>query len=235
MNEIIRTVTNRWARFADRRDRAKRLTDILASAIGLVLLAPLLALIALALKLSAPGPALYRGLRVGLRGRPFHILKFRTMVVNAEHLGGSATADDDPRLTRLGKLLRKYKLDELPQLWNVLKGDMSLVGPRPELERLVDSYSEDQKRVLDVRPGITDWASIWDIDEGATLLAQADAEAAYRAFILPVKIRLQLQYVDRRSWWEDMRILFYTMMRLFRRKWTPRQLADLAPPECHQI
>jgi lipopolysaccharide/colanic/teichoic acid biosynthesis glycosyltransferase len=215
--------------------RAKRATDVLLASIGLALLSPLLALVATAVKLGSPGPVLYRGIRVGRGGRLFHILKFRTMVVDAERLGGSATGDDDPRLTRIGKLLRKHKLDEFPQLLNVLRGDMSLVGPRPEVKRLVDTYSPAERRVLEVRPGITDWASIWDIDEGAALRAQADAEAAYRAFILPAKIRLQLLYVERQSWTEDMRILFHTCMRLFRRNWVPREIANMAPPECHRI
>ncbi|MGD0778600.1 MAG: sugar transferase [Candidatus Solibacter sp.] len=214
---------------------AKRMTDVMLASIGLALLSPLLAVVAVALKLGSPGPVLYRGARVGHSGRLFHILKFRTMVVDAERLGGSATADDDPRLTRIGLFLRKYKLDELPQLLNVLKGDMSLVGPRPEVKRLVDTYSPEERRVLEVRPGITDWASIWDMDEGAVLRTQADAEAAYRAFILPAKIRLQLLYVERQSWAEDMRVLFHTGMRLFRRSWVPREIANMAPPKCHRI
>lgn len=215
--------------------RAKRAADVILASIGLVLLSPFLTAIALAVKLASPGPVLYRGARAGRGGTPFSILKFRTMVVDAELLGGSATADDDPRLTRIGTFLRKWKLDELPQLLNVLKGDMSLVGPRPELPRLVATYSPEERRVLAVRPGITDWASIWDIDEGAALRSQVDAEAAYRAFILPAKLRLQLLYVDNQSCKEDVRILFHTAMRLLRRNWVPREIASLSPPQCDRI
>jgi lipopolysaccharide/colanic/teichoic acid biosynthesis glycosyltransferase len=137
--------------------------------------------IALIAKLTSPGPVLYRGKRIGLHGRPFLILKFRTMVLNAESLGGSATAADDPRLTRVGKLLRRFKLDELPQVLNVIKGEMSLVGPRPEVQKYVDLYSPEERQILTVLPGITDWASIWNSNEAAVLEGAAGQESPQQA------------------------------------------------------
>src|SRR5579883_1253298 len=149
-----------WYRFL------KRCIDIAVSAVGLVILSPLFAVIAIAINLVSPGPVFYKGRRVGLNGRVFRVVKFRSMVVDAEYRGGSATAEDDPRLTSLGVSLRRYKIDELPQLINVWLGDMSLVGPRPEVEKYVAQYTAEERHILDVRPGITDWASLWNFDEG---------------------------------------------------------------------
>ena len=142
---------------------AKRFFDIVATTIGLILLCPLLFLIAWRIKAEDGGPVFYRGVRVGLHGKPFRIFKFRTMVMDADKIGGFSTSDDDPRITQAGRFLRKYKLDELPQLINVLKGEMSLVGPRPEVKKFTDMYTDDEKVILTVRPGITDWASMWNI------------------------------------------------------------------------
>jgi len=147
----------------------KRIFDIICSACGLLFLSPVLVLIACMIKAGDRGPVFYRGARVGLHGKPFRIFKFRTMVVNAEKIGGASTADDDPRITKVGKFIRKYKLDELPQLINVLKGEMSFVGPRPEVQHYVDMFTEEEKAILSVRPGITDWATLWNPDEGYTL------------------------------------------------------------------
>ena len=133
------------------------------------------------------------------------------MVVNAEKLGGSSTADDDPRITKTGKFLRKYKLDELPQLINVLKGEMSFVGPRPEVQHYVDMFTEEEKAILDVRPGITDWASLWNPDEGAILKESKDPEKAYIEKIRPKKLKLQLKYVRKRSFWIDLKIILLTL------------------------
>src|SRR5215472_12698976 len=144
----------------------KRTLDLAIATGGLLAALPLMALIAIAIRLTSPGPIVYRGTRAGVKGVPFKILKFRTMVQNAESLGGSATAADDKRITSVGTWLRRYKLDELPQLVNVLKGEMSIVGPRPEVFRYVEAYDERTRRVLSVPPGLTDWASVWDIDEG---------------------------------------------------------------------
>lgn len=194
---------------------AKRLFDITVSSIGLLVLSPLLLLIALWIKLNSKGPVFYRGVRVGRFGKPFRIFKFRTMVVEAEKLGGPSTADDDPRITRAGRFIRKYKLDELPQLINVLRGEMSIVGPRPEVQMYVDMFTEEEKAILSVRPGMTDWASLWDIDEGAILAGSPDPEKTYMEKIRPEKIRLQLEYVKRHSFWVDMKIILKTLKTIF--------------------
>jgi lipopolysaccharide/colanic/teichoic acid biosynthesis glycosyltransferase len=137
------------------------------------------------------------------------------MVVNAEKMGASSTSDDDSRITRPGRVLRKYKLDELPQLINVLIGDMSLVGPRPEVKKFTDMYTEEEKAILTVRPGITDWASIWNPDEGAILAGSTDPDRDYLEKIRPEKIRLQLKYVRERSLWIDLKIIFLTLKTIF--------------------
>ena len=207
-----------------RTEWAKRLFDIMVAVVGLVLVAPLLLLIGLMVKFSSPGPMLYRGTRVGLRGKLFSMLKFRTMVRDAESLGGSATAADDPRLTSSGKFLRRYKLDELPQLINVLVGDMSLVGPRPEVEKYVSLFSLEEKAVLTVRPGITDWASIWNSNEAAVLDGSRDPEKTYEELIRPTKLALQLLYVRNHSQSVDMKILFHTAVKLVHQNWVPKEL-----------
>jgi len=189
----------------------KRLFDVSAVAIGIVLLSPLLFWLAWRIKSEDGGPVFYRGLRVGLHGKPFHIFKFRTMVVDAEKIGGSSTSDDDSRITKVGRFLRKYKLDELPQLINVLFGEMSLVGPRPEVKKFTDMYTDDEKVILSVRPGITDWASLWNPDEGALLKGSVDPDKDYMENIRPEKIRLQLKYVRERSFWTDLKIIFLTV------------------------
>lgn len=195
----------------------KRFFDILLSAIGLILLAPLLVVLALAIKKSSCGPVLYRGIRVGRDGELFRMLKFRTMVSNAEALGGSCTSDDDPRITSIGHRLRKYKLDELPQLFNVLRGEMSFVGPRPEVQQYVSMFSEEEKQILRVRPGITDLATLWDSDEGARLAESSDPERTYLETIRPEKVRLQLEYVRQRTLLLDFRIVCSTVALVFRR------------------
>ncbi len=192
----------------------KRLLDINVSIFGLVMLFPLLLGILILIKLEDKGPIFYRGLRVGWKGIPFKIFKFRTMVIDAEKLGGVSTADDDPRITKIGKFLRKYKLDELPQLLNVLKGDMSIVGPRPEVSNYVSMFSEKEKAILSVRPGITDWASLWNSDEGAILTGSTDPEKTYMEKIRPTKLQLQLKYVNERNFWIDTKIIFLTLKAL---------------------
>jgi lipopolysaccharide/colanic/teichoic acid biosynthesis glycosyltransferase len=139
------------------------------------------------------------------------------MAANAEELGGSCTADDDVRISRVGRFLRKHKLDELPQLLNVLDGSMSLVGPRPELKKYVDLFNENESTILTVRPGITDWASLWNSDEGAVLAGSVDPEQTYLDKIRPEKIRLQLKYVRQQSFWVDIQILFTTFWLVTRR------------------
>jgi lipopolysaccharide/colanic/teichoic acid biosynthesis glycosyltransferase len=178
-------------------------------------LSPLLLVLALLIKLGSRGSIFYRGLRAGRFGKPFRIFKFRTMVVNADKIGGPSTSADDPRLTRLGAFLRRYKLDELPQLINVVKGDMSLVGPRPEVLEETRLYNDQEKHLLDVRPGITDWASIRFRDEGEILRGSADPHQAYREKIRPEKIRLGLEYVQKHSFLTDCRIIFDTLKVIF--------------------
>ena len=189
----------------------KRFFDIVATTVGLMLIGPLLFLIAWRIKSEDGGPAFYRGERVGLHGKPFRIFKFRTMVVDAERLGISSTSDDDQRITSIGKFLRKYKLDELPQLINVLIGNMSLVGPRPEVKKFTDMYAKEETAILSVRPGITDWASIWNPCEGAILAGSTDPDRDYLEKIRPEKIRLQLKYVREQSFWTDIKIIFLTL------------------------
>ena len=189
----------------------KRLFDVIFSFIGLVVLLPLFGVIALLIKLGSEGPVFFRGIRIGRFGKTFRIYKFRTMVANADELGGSPTADNDPRITRAGRFLRKYKLDELPQLLNVLKGEMSLVGPRPEVEEYVKLYSEEEKAILSVCPGMTDWASIENADEGAILAKSPDPKKIYREQIWPEKLKLQLKYVREHSLWIDFKIILKTL------------------------
>jgi lipopolysaccharide/colanic/teichoic acid biosynthesis glycosyltransferase len=190
----------------------KRLFDLTVSAAGLIVLSPVLLVIAALVKLHDGGPVFYRGVRVGLHGRPFRVFKFRSMRIDAEKIGGPSTTADDPRITRVGRWLRRSKVDELPELINVLAGDMSLVGPRPEVERYVRLMSDTERIILSVRPGLTDWATLWNSDEGAVLAEAADPEQAYLELIRPEKIRLQLEYVRRRSFWVDLAILAQTVM-----------------------
>lgn len=189
----------------------KRFFDFSCAAAGLIVLSPLLLGAALWVKLGSKGPVFYRGERVGLNGRPFRIIKFRTMVVNADKIGGPSTSSDDARVTRVGALLRRYKLDELPQLLNVLAGDMSFVGPRPEVPSEVAEYDENARRLLGVRPGITDYSSIKFRNEGEILKGHADPHRAYKELIQPEKIRLGLQYVDHHSVWIDFCLILKTI------------------------
>ena len=189
---------------------AKRTSDLLLALAGLILLTPALVAIALWIKSDSPGLIFYRGIRVGQFGKLFRIFKFRTMVANADRIGGPSSAADDPRITRAGAFLRRYKLDELPQLINVIRDDMSLVGPRPEVPQYVEMFNEEEKVILSVAPGITDWASIWNPDEGAILAGCPDPEKTYLEVIRPRKIQLQLEYVRNHSFWTDLRILVQT-------------------------
>lgn len=196
---------------------AKRLFDLVASGLGLLVLAPFLLLVALAVKLDSPGSVFFRQERVGRHGKKFRIHKFRTMVTDAERRGLQITVGADARVTRAGEILRKYKLDELAQLIDVFLGDMSLVGPRPEVPRYVACYPEqDRQMVLSVRPGITDWASIEYKDENEILANSADPHQAYVNEVLPVKIRYYTDYVRNRSFWGDIRIIFATLGALVR-------------------
>lgn len=202
----------------------KRAFDIVGATVGLVLVSPVLLVLTAMFKLTSSGPVFYRGVRAGLGGAPFRIFKFRSMVQNADRLGGPSTSGDDPRLTRVGRLMRHYKLDELPQLINVLVGDMSLVGPRPEVLSEVEAYTEEQRQILRIRPGITDWASIWNSNEESVLAGAADPHEAYKRLIQPTKLRLQLAYYGERSFLVDIEILLSTLVKMFRPDWVPGRL-----------
>jgi len=202
----------------------KRAFDVGVSLIAIILLSPVVLVLAAIIKISSPGPTFYRGIRIGLHGVPFRIFKLRTMVVNAEELGGSATAQDDPRITPIGHFIRRHKLDELPQFINVLAGDMSLVGPRPEVKKYVDMYTQEEKQLLYLRPGITDWASIWNSNEAAVLEGSSEPELAYEKLIRPTKVALQLFYARNKSFIVDIKILFHTFCKLLFPDWTPREL-----------
>lgn len=196
---------------------AKRLFDLLASGIGLVVLAPILLGIALAIKMESHGPVFFRQERVGRFGKTFLIHKFRTMVTDAERRGLQITVGADARVTRVGGVLRQYKLDELAQLIDVFLGDMSLVGPRPEVPGYVAYYpAEARDIVLSVKPGITDRASIEYKDENEILGKAADPHKAYVDEVLPVKIRYYIDYVNTRSFWGDIKIIFATLLAIAR-------------------
>ena len=190
---------------------ADRLLDIVIAGVALVLALPVLVAVGIAIRLDSSGPVLHRAVRVGLAGRSFTLYKFRTMVDGAAALGPGITAAGDPRVTRVGRFLRRTKLDELPQLWNVLRGDMRLVGPRPEDPRFVALYAPDQLLVLSVCPGITGPAQLAFFDE-EHLLAEADAETVYIRDILPRKLALDLDYARRRTLRQDLRILAQTLL-----------------------
>jgi lipopolysaccharide/colanic/teichoic acid biosynthesis glycosyltransferase len=182
---------------------------VLAAGAGLLLLSPVFAVIAVLIRLSSPGPVFFRGERTGRHGHPFRIIKFRTMREDAAAVGAGITAANDPRVTGVGRLLRRTKLDELPQLINVLRGEMSLVGPRPEDPRYVALYTAEQRRVLRVRPGITSPASFQFRDEEA-LLSGADWERKYREEVMPQKLRIDLAYVENAGFWTDLALIWRT-------------------------
>jgi lipopolysaccharide/colanic/teichoic acid biosynthesis glycosyltransferase len=193
----------------------KRSFDVFVAALLLLILAPVLFVVAILVRLDSPGPVLYRPTRVGKDGVPFTLLKLRSMVDGAVRLGPRVTRGGDPRITRVGRFLRKSKLDELPQLVNVLRGDMSLVGPRPEDGRYVALYTKEQRRILSVRPGLTGLASVRYRDE-ETLLARADGglEETYVDVVLPAKLSVDLEYVERQSLLLDLLILWRTALAL---------------------
>jgi lipopolysaccharide/colanic/teichoic acid biosynthesis glycosyltransferase len=192
----------------------KRVLDIAASFCGLILLGPLFLLVAAAIKMDSPGPVFFRQERMGKRFQPFGIYKFRTMVQDAQQRGGALTAGGDPRITGVGRILRRSKIDELPQLINVLIGDMSLVGPRPEVRRYVDLFRKNYDTILTVRPGITDLASLKYRDESAILATFENPEREYVQRILPDKLRLAEEYVRRSSLALDLVLIFKTLLKL---------------------
>ena len=193
----------------------KRAFDILVSVAGLIVLLPLLLLVATAIKLDSSGPVFFRQWRVGRKFRRFGIYKFRTMIDDAFERGLPITVGRDSRITRVGKILRKTKIDELPQLLNVLKGDMSLVGPRPEVPRYVELFRPDYEHILKVRPGLTDLASLKYSDEASILGQSANPERDYVARLLPDKIRLAKEYIQRSSLLFDVKLIVETIIKLF--------------------
>ncbi|PJC28775.1 hypothetical protein CO053_02875 [Candidatus Shapirobacteria bacterium CG_4_9_14_0_2_um_filter_40_11] len=193
----------------------KRLFDIIFSFFGLIIVFPILGVIAVLIKISSPGPVFYKGERVGRYGKLFKIYKFRTMISDAEKAGIWSTSVNDPRLTKIGKFLKKYQIDELPQLINVLKGEMSLVGPRPQVPWAVELYNEEEKTLLNLQPGMTDWASLWNFHEGEILKGSKDADKDYLEKIHPEKMRLALEYARHHSFWIDLKIILKTIIAIF--------------------
>jgi lipopolysaccharide/colanic/teichoic acid biosynthesis glycosyltransferase len=188
----------------------KRVFDVIAAGTLFLLTLPVWVIAASGIYFSSPGPVLYFGIRTGWRGRPFRILKFRTMVADAERQGGGTTALNDPRIFPFGRFLRDYKIDELPQLLNVLRGEMSLVGPRPELHKYTERYSTEERAILSVLPGITDYSSIRfsALDQ---VVGESDADGVFERCVLPEKNHLRLKYVRTRSFWVDVKILVLTV------------------------
>ncbi len=193
----------------------KRLFDFVAAGAGLLVLSPVMLVAALLIKSDTPGPVFFRQERIGKNFRPFRIFKFRTMVQNAAAIGSSITFGEDPRITRVGRVLRRIKFDELPQLINVLKGEMSLVGPRPEVRSYVELYRKDYEEILEVRPGITDIASLKYRNESSLLAVAEDPEKEYMSRVLPDKIALAKEYVKCSSFFFDVMLIVKTIARLF--------------------
>ncbi|HXS38221.1 MAG TPA: sugar transferase [Flavipsychrobacter sp.] len=192
-----------------------RLFDLTFSLIGLIILSPFFLIIAIWIKLTSKGPILYRQKRIGKNGKEFRLLKFRSMYADADKRGLLTVGGKDPRITPSGLYIRKYKLDELPQLWNVLIGQMSIVGPRPEVKKYVDLYDEEQKKILHVRPGITDLASIKYKNENEILEAQPEPERYYIEHLLPEKIKLNKKFIEAPTVNNYFKIIFLTVKNVF--------------------
>ncbi|MBF1217767.1 MAG: sugar transferase [Haemophilus parainfluenzae] len=193
-----------------------RFFDFILSLVGLVVLAPILIVLAIWIKIDSKGPVFYKQVRVGQNGIDFGLFKFRSMVVDADKKGLITVGGRDPRITRSGYFIRKYKLDELPQLINVLVGDMSLVGPRPEVRKYVDLYTDEQQKVLSVKPGITDYASIEYMDENEILGKSSDPEKTYIEEIMPEKIKYNMKYIQNKNVSEYFKIIFLTLLKIVR-------------------
>jgi lipopolysaccharide/colanic/teichoic acid biosynthesis glycosyltransferase len=193
-----------------------RFCDIVFSAVGLLLLSPLFLIVYVLIRCESKGGGFYCQQRVGKDGRMFGLYKFRSMRTGSDKKGLITVGGHDSRITRMGYFIRKYKIDELPQLWNVLKGDMSLVGPRPEVKKYVDLYTEEQRRVLSVRPGITDYASIEYVDENEILGKADDPDRVYVEEIMPAKIKLNMRYIENRNLNEYFKIIGLTFINILR-------------------
>ena len=193
-----------------------RFFDFILGLVGLVVLAPIFIMLAIWIKIDSKGPVFYKQVRVGQNGINFGLFKFRSMVVDADKKGLITVGGRDPRITRSGYFIRKYKLDELPQLINVLVGDMSLVGPRPEVRKYVDLYTDEQQKVLSVKPGITDYASIEYMDENEILGKSSDPEKTYIEEIMPEKIKYNMKYINNKSLFEYFKIILLTVLKIVR-------------------
>ena len=193
-----------------------RLLDIVLSLLGLLFLLPIMVILAVWIKFDSQGSIFFRQIRVGKDGRDFRIYKFRTMIVNAEKMGIITIGERDPRITNSGYFLRKYKLDELPQLINVLKGEMSFVGPRPEVRKYVEMYNQEQLKILTVKPGITDYASIEYINEDEILGKSSDPEKTYVEEIMPQKIKYNMKYINNKTVIEYFKIIFLTIIKIIK-------------------
>ena len=193
----------------------KRSFDLILSFIGLLIIVPILFLITILIKISSSGPVFYKQVRVGKNNKDFKIYKFRTMHVNADKKGFLTVGGRDPRVTSIGYYLRKFKLDELPQLINVFKGDMSFVGPRPEVRQFVNLYTKIQKKVLDVKPGITDLASIEFRNENEILFKEQDPNQYYIDYIMPMKLEINLKYINQRNLLKDFAVIIKTIKVIF--------------------
>lgn len=188
-----------------------RVFDVILSIIGLVILSPLLLLVYILIRLESKGGGFYAQERIGKSGKPFRLYKFRSMRIGSDKKGLITVGEKDSRITKMGYFVRRYKIDELPQLWNVLKGDMSLVGPRPEVKKYTDLYDEEQEKVLSVKPGITDWASIKYVDENRILGEAENPDETYVNVILPNKIALNMIYINNHNLKEYFKIIFATL------------------------
>jgi len=195
----------------------KRLFDIVCSGIGLIFLSPLFLIISIIILCDSKGKVFFRGHRVGQYGKTFRIFKFRSMIPDCEGKGKWNVGDNDPRITRIGHFLRKSKLDELPQLINVFIGDMSFVGPRPELQIYVDMYTDDEKEILNIKPGITDWASITNFDQFKDFTQADDPDTYYLKYVRPLKLKLQLYYYEHNSFFSDISCILWTIYKVVTR------------------
>lgn len=191
-----------------------RVFDFIVSLLGIIVLSPLFIFVVVFIKSTSPGPVIYAQKRVGRNGRLFRLYKFRSMLVNADRIGTSVTTGNDPRITKTGRILRKTKLDELPQLWNVLKGDMSFVGPRPDVPEIVDKYTPEMRRILTIRPGITSNATLHLRNEDDLLSLAKYPDKAYEEIFVPAKVKLAMEHVKHRSFFFDFSILLKTVWAL---------------------
>ncbi len=194
----------------------KRIFDLLFSLFVIGIFSPIILILSAVILLYDFGPVFYMAPRVGKNGKEFRMFKFRSMVINADKTGITSTTKSDNRITPVGRFVRKFKLDEIPQFFNVLVGQMSVVGPRPDVKKFTDMFNEEEKAILSVKPGITDYASIWNSDEARILEGAEDPDKTYMELIWPVKKQLQLKYVTERSFFADIKIIFLTLLAIFR-------------------